>query len=197
MTVAVALAISLLLISAPAASAAQRDADWRTSAIQAFHERVTDYVALHRLLAASLPPLNSKFDRQSFLLSRASLSAAIRTARPQAEQGTLFTPAATRVFREILADAIFAGDLGTFAPPLDEEGRLLPGVHPRIYDGFPAWATEVLSANLLYRLPTLPEELEYRVVDYDLVIWDVYADLVIDVLPYAIAHPASKTTQGL
>lgn len=191
MTVAVALVISLLLIATPAASP-QRDADWRTPAIQVFHERVTDYVALHRQLAASLPPINSKFDRQSFLLSRASLAAAIRNARPQAEQGSLFTPAATRVFREILADAIFAGDLGTFAPPLDEEGRVLPGVHPRIYDGFPAWATETLSANLLYRLPTLPEELEYRVVDYDLVIWDIYADLVVDVLPYAIAHPTSK-----
>ena len=40
-------------------------------------------------------------------------------------------------------------------------------------------------------LPTLPTELEYRIAGYDLVLWDVSADLIVDVLPYAMAHPGS------
>jgi hypothetical protein len=183
--------MSLWVTAVPAAAAAQQSSDWRATAVQVFHERVTDYVALRRQLGASLPPLGSRFDRQSFLVARASLAAAIRNARPHAQQGNLFTPAATRVFRDILQDAVLTGDLDLFVPPTDEEGRFLPGIHPRVYDAFPAWTSDTLSAGVLYRLPTLPEELEYRVLDYDLVIWDVYADLVVDFIPYALAHPTS------
>jgi hypothetical protein len=39
---------------------------------------------------------------------------------------------------------------------------------------------------LLLRLPELPEELEYRIVNCDLVLWDVHADLVIDFVPDAL-----------
>jgi hypothetical protein len=33
--------------------------------------------------------------------------------------------------------------------------------------------------------PELPEDVEYRIVNHDLVLWDIHADLVVDFLPNA------------
>ena len=44
---------------------------------------------------------------------------------------------------------------------------------------------------LLHQLPPLPEDVEYRWLDRDLVLWDIHADLIIDFLPDAI--PRSTT----
>jgi hypothetical protein len=188
---ATALTAAFLLAGAHArVAAAEGDRD-SVAALQAFHQRAETYAALHRQLAASLPPLGSRVDRQSLLAARAFLASAIKAARPNARQGDLFTPAVTRIVRDIVIEARYTGDFSVFVPPLDEEGRLMTGIHPRVYDSFPKWATEDLGAGVIYRLPTLPEELEYRLIDYDLVIWDIYADLIVDFIPYAATHPMS------
>jgi hypothetical protein len=44
---------------------------------------------------------------------------------------------------------------------------------------------------LLQSLPPLPEDLEYRLLDHDLVLWDIHADLMLDVLPDAIRRLSS------
>jgi hypothetical protein len=40
---------------------------------------------------------------------------------------------------------------------------------------------------VLQALPPLPPELQYRMVGCDLVLIDVHADLIVDILPYALA----------
>jgi hypothetical protein len=62
-------------------------------------------------------------------------------------------------------------------PPAQDNGRIPPGRHVRVW---PA---------LLATLPSLPEQLEYRVVGWDLVLVDVHADLVLDVLKDALPRP--------
>jgi hypothetical protein len=66
----------------------------------AFKERVEAYASLHRKLAASLPPLGSRIDRQSVMAARKFLASAIRAARPNASQGDIFTTEATVAFRQ-------------------------------------------------------------------------------------------------
>lgn len=41
----------------------------------------------------------------------------------------------------------------------------------------------LLARQFAFMLPTLAPELEYRIVHYDPLLWDVTADLIIDVLP--------------
>ena len=41
---------------------------------------------------------------------------------------------------------------------------------------------------LLHALPTLPEDLQYRIVDNDLVLVDLHASLVVDILEDAITN---------
>ena len=60
-----------------------------------------------------------------------------------------------------------------------------------MYDSYPGWATREVPGMLLQRLPGLPDELEYRIVDHDLAILDADAALVLDVLPFAIAQAGS------
>jgi hypothetical protein len=184
------LAVALLAGATLDVSAARgQSTDESCAALVSFQQRVEAYAALHRQLAASLPPLGSSPGRQSLLVSRTFLAAAIRAARP-ARQGDIFTPDATLFFRRVLAEAARADD-SLLAPMMDEDGRLVPGNHPRVHSPFPSWGTRELSASAVFMLPTLPPELEYRIVEYDLVLWDVYADLIVDVLPYALAHPQS------
>jgi hypothetical protein len=89
----------------------------------------------------------------------------------------------------VIEETTSAADFGMFAPLMDEDGRLRPGIHPDIHTAIPVWDTRQLPASALLALPALPRELEYRLVDYDLVLWDVEADLIVDVLPFAVAHP--------
>jgi hypothetical protein len=163
--------------------------DESCAALVSFQQRVEAYASLHRELAASLPAFGSALDRHSLAVARTFLAAAIRAARP-ARQGDIFTPDAAAFFRRVLAESSLADD-GLLAPMMDEDGRLMPGNHPRIHSPFPTWETRELPASTVFMLPTLPSELEYRIVEYDLVLWDVYADLIVDVLPYALAHPQS------
>jgi hypothetical protein len=46
-----------------------------------------------------------------------------------------------------------------------------------------------MPPNVLCQLPTLPEELEYRFVNRDLVLWDAHADVIVDVMRGALKPP--------
>ena len=190
--VAVSLSIALLAVATVDGRVVRREStDHTYAALGAFQQRVEAYARLHRDLAASLPPLASRSGGHSAAIARTFLAAAIRTARDTARRGDIFTPEATRFFRVVIQESTSAADFGMFAPLMDEDGHLLQGIHPGIHTPLPVWETRELSASTLFMLPTLPRELEYRIVGYDLVLWDVSADLIIDVLPYAVAHPAS------
>ena len=43
-----------------------------------------------------------------------------------------------------------------------------------------------VPANLLLNLPTLPKELDYRIVNKDLILRDVDADIIVDFMQNAI-----------
>ncbi len=167
----------------------RRATDGTCAALDTFKQRVEAYADLHRRLAAPLPAIGSRLDRHARTVARASLGSAIIAARPAARQGDIFTPAAACFFRAAIRETTAEGDWMS-TTLMDEDGRLLPGLHPYIHMPFPAWETRELPPSTLFRLPTLPPELEYRIFDYDLVLWDVAADLIVDVLPYAVAHPA-------
>ena len=187
--IAASLMIAVLAVITVDGRVVRRESTDRTyAALDIFQQRVEAYAALHRRLAPM--PLGSALDRRSLTITRTVLASAIVAARATARQGDIFTPDAARFFRMVIRETTSAADLG-MASLMDEDGRLLPGIHPAIHTPFPAWETRELPATTLFMLPTLPLELEYRIVDYDLVLWDVSADLIIDVLPYAVAHPAS------
>jgi len=62
----------------------------------------------------------------------------------------------------------------------------LIALNTRVHDTYPEWATHEVPMVVLERLPLLPDELEYRLIGRTLVLWDIDADLILDVLPDAI-----------
>jgi hypothetical protein len=159
-----------------------------------FNARIDQYVTLHRRLERSLPPEQMFDDWEEMSEARDALAHAIRDARPNAKAGHIFSPGfralVTRQVEETLARAPY--DLATVLAAINDE--VVPG-GPRVkINGRFPWehVGAAMWPALLQRLPVLPRELEYRFVDRDLVLIDIHADLVVDILEDALPKPIDK-----
>lgn len=159
-----------------------------------FNVRIDRYVMLHRRLERWLPPEQMFDDWDEMGEARDALADAIRDARPHARPGDIFSPGfralVARRVEETLARASY--DLGTVLAAINDE--VVPG-GPRLkVNGRFPWehVGAAMWPALLQRLPALPRELEYRFVDRDLVLIDIHADLVVDMLKEALPKPVDK-----
>lgn len=159
--------------------------------LQVFAERVTAYAELHRRLDAVFPPWEPSNDMHLIELKRAYLASAIRRERPHARQGEIFEPSAVAAFRGVIAGALAGIDVELWLQDLYEECEMPAGYRPQVYAGYPNWATQEMPSVLLTVLPDLPAGIVYRLIDHDLLLWDVDANLIIDVLPDALPRAGS------
>jgi hypothetical protein len=153
--------------------------------VRDFQARVDAYVRLHRTLEAGTPPRVITRDPAQILLASDMLADAIVAARPQARQGDIFTRDVARVFRERIQVALGGVDVDRY---LDElyEGENFRNLRAAIHARDPyCRVPSGLPMALLWSLPGLPGELEYRIVGRDLALWDEHAALIIDFIPNA------------
>jgi hypothetical protein len=191
-SVILGLVVSVVLGFTGVARAQEPDHGNHEVALRLFDERVQAYVALHRELEQAVPALAVTTDPSSISLARAALAAALQLARPAARQGDMFSPEIDRVFRCLVAQALEGRDIVRLLAQLSDDGWSLPrALRLDVNEPYPSGATHAVPPMLLQRLPRLPAEIEYRIVNDDLVLWDVHADLVVDFLPHALRLPAS------
>lgn len=155
------------------------------AAIQAaLHKRITDYVALHQKLEATLPPLAKDATAEQIDRHRRGMAALLQKARPDAKRGDIFPPAARALIRRYLARVLSGADGATLKSTMQEEavGRLNLQVNGRYPDGAPH---STMPPKVLAALPKLPEELEYRVIGDRLILLDFHAHVVIDFIENA------------
>ena len=181
--------LGLLEISGIAGYPPQEPAGDR-SVLAMFDERVGSYVAVHRRFEQLLPS-ESAGSRQSSRFRQKFLASAIKAARPNAEQGDIFVPPVADFFRRTIAMALHEVDVDTLLRDVYGHRETMLDFHPRVYDSYPDWATHEMPSILGQRLPPLPGDLAYRLLDHDLVIWDIHADLIVDVLPDAVRRAGS------
>lgn len=151
-----------------------------------FTNRVYDYVETHRRLAAAIEqPLCS--DAEELTQQADTLAAAIREARPRAKEGDIFTLAASEMFRARIAAIVRRTnfDVAAFLERHSGEGEELE-VH--VFGALP-WRTHLALMPIIRQLPELPPELEYQFVGRHLVLVDVGANIVVDVLRDALPLP--------
>jgi hypothetical protein len=158
------------------------------AALRVFHENVESYAALHRRLAPPLAGASSR-DSLSRLLTGQYLASAIRGSRLTAQQGEIFTPQVATVFRQLLADSIGERDGETFLAELSG-GQVVPrGMHPTVNEPYSMTRVYRMPADVRLGLPPLPAELDYRIAAHDLLLWDIYAGIVVDFVPDAFTSP--------
>ena len=191
----IAAGVAVLVVAAVAAAAVD-GSNGREDPIQRFEEAVNAYHGLRGSVMSMLPPLETPPDLETLRMASAALAAAIRTARPFAAEGDILNPAAAAVLRRRVRAL-----LGDPACPLAEvlavesdDPRPLPP-RPIVHDRFDWSRASAMPTCLLRVLPALPDELQYRFVQRDLVLVDIDADLVVDVLTDAL--PVGESWNGV
>jgi hypothetical protein len=155
-------------------------------AVDEFTAGVGEYLRVRHLAVRGLPQ-EGPAEPGEMLAVRKALRRAIRDARPDAREGDLFTVCAAAAFRRIVALTAAAHGVDTRAvvSAVNAErtvGAKQPAVNHTYDWRLGAW----MWPALLHALPPLPPDLQYRIVDDDLVLIDVGASLVVDILEDAM-----------
>ncbi|HEX6189901.1 MAG TPA: hypothetical protein VFZ40_17625 [Pyrinomonadaceae bacterium] len=164
----------------PPAQADQRKLD--AKGLEDFQEEVAEYVELRRRLDKQLAPLPPKAPPESVHAYQTGLEKLLAAKRARSKEGDLFVrkvrPLLRRLIREILAGP---GGRTLRAEIYDEApGRTFRiNINTRYPSVLPL---STVPYRLLSALPPLPVEIQYRIVGRDLVLLDIDAQIVVDVL---------------
>ncbi len=155
------------------------------AAIGQFDAAIAKYLALRRRLLEEVPGPVAESSAPKLTQASDALAAAIQRSRPKAQPGDLFVAPVTSVIKRRVVDAVQRENLGPVLAGIDDEqpGPARPSIHMR----FPAASPmATMPPSLLAVLPTLPKELEYRIIGNFLILRDVEAALILDILPGAV-----------
>ena len=175
-----AAAIAVLSMASEAAAVQMPD----VSAMEQFEQRVNAYAALRRAVAARTPPPMVSSDSGAILAAADALAEAIRAARPQARAGDMFTTHSASAFRRRIEGVLKRNhrDLADLLTAIDREAPP-PAAPLTVNDRFDWQYGALMPGDLIEALPPLPGFLQYRFVGRDLLLIDIEADLIIDILP--------------
>lgn len=180
--------IVVLFVGVPSAALGQAVADPPVPFhVQRFHLVVRDYALLHKQVERTLPPPRLADDADNLFVSWEAMATAMIRARPNAREVDFFEPEISDHIRQLIKDALARGGYrpgDLLASNIEEADPAcaLPAVNQR----FPWGRGALMWPGILEQLPGVPAELEYRFVGRDLVLLDVHADLVVDILRNAI-----------
>jgi len=157
------------------------------TAMQSFMHRVNGYMEIRHQVVAQLPPVVIASDWTTITASSEALAQRIAAVRSGAKAGDIFTPDGAVVFQALIADALRQHGYAPaqIARDIDSEARDAPAtlkVNGRFYWTYGA----MMPACVLEALPPLPAGLQFRFVGHDLVLVDIDAGLIVDVLRSAL-----------
>lgn len=164
--------VAVLSPQAPVNPLAQAMAD--------FKKRVDAYLELRRAVASKLPEVKETGDPAKISHREEALGKAIAKARATAKAGDVFGPEMSPHLQRILAE--------DWNSRSDADRKAIfkeipPGLVLKVNQRYPTTIPLVsVPAKLLAQLPTIPEELEYRLVDRRLLLRDRDANVIVDVL---------------
>lgn len=168
-----------------AASGQHQRVNQQSAIVADFQKRIENYMKVHKSAAGQLPALKSTASQAKILDYQHGLASKIVAARAQATQGEIFTPAIAAEFRRLIRTTMTGARASRIHASLQRGTPVKSNVE--VNHQYPAVTpVETTPPSLLLNLPKLPTELEYRIVDHDLVLHDVKADLVVDFVPGAI-----------
>jgi len=151
-----------------------------------FAKRVDQYAALRNKLADSVGPLDPTWSQAQITERATKLADAIRTARAGAKQGDIFTTEAATIIATLIKTEYDRRPPATLNARGDAQ-RELPDFVPEVNQLYPTtYPLATFPATLLPLLPRLPKEVEYRIVSKFLILRDIEANVIIDIMPHAV-----------
>ena len=145
-----------------------------------FKKRVDAYLDLRNAIASKLPEVKETGDPAKISVREKALGQAIAKARASAKAGDVFGPDMSPHLVRILAEDWKSRSAADREAIFDE---VPPGLQLKVNQAYPTTIPLVTApARLLAQLPTLPEALEYRLIDRRLLLRDRDANVIVDVL---------------
>jgi hypothetical protein len=174
-------------VAAPGVAAANKEQADDAAGFKEFSGRMEEYLSLHKTIEKKLPAMKSKEELPEMIAAhQQALARKIREARPNAKPGDIFTHGAREAFRHVIRSVFQDPQTATARTVIRQRDRA-KGVALRVNGIYPdAVAETTFPPTLLQKLPTLPDELAYRIVGRDLVLVDSKANLVVDLLHEAL-----------
>jgi hypothetical protein len=187
----------LLAIVTPAPAIAEEISDHEAETIGRFDTAVRQYMELHRKVTQSLRPLEYSQDAGKIRAAIDARAEALRAARPKARAGEFFTSDIGPLLRQRIGQALADRGLSNHdaLDSIDEDESWKPLPLIEVNEPFPWGRGSLVLPCVLAALPVLPTGLEYRFVHTTLVLVDVDAGLVVDVLPDALHEVRFAATE--
>jgi hypothetical protein len=145
-----------------------------------FQNRIKAYLKIHNQAEGKVPNLKRTDDPQEISEREMLLAKAIQTLRADAKIGEIFAPEYQPYFIKIVQDDFATRSREARKAIIDELPKNMKVDINTVYPTTLALAT--FPAALLRKLPDLPPELEYRLVGRSLILRDVKANLIVDIL---------------
>lgn len=183
----IAAALAVVMLAGAPIALAQVSSD-PSPAVREFTDATRAYALLHRQLERNVPALEVTSNPEAIHRAVQAMAAAVRAARADARPGEFFTDALAVELRDRIAGALAASDFTPDDVYANEaaEGIDAPMAPLRVNGSFPWLYATSMFPCVLDALPALPPELQYRIVGNTLVLIDVHADLIVDLLPYVL-----------
>ncbi len=149
-------------------------------ALKDFADRTQAYLELHARVAKEVPPLEPGATSEAIEQHSRALADALRAARRSAREGDIFTPDVAPQFRRIIRRDLRERDLDDAFAAIQE----VPiAVTLQVNQDWPADAARAtVPPRLLKSLYPLPPDLEYRFIDRHLVLLDIDAHIIVDIV---------------
>ena len=160
-------------------------------ALEAFTQRITAYMQVREEVERTLPVRSSFDDAEDLFEAIEAMRSGIRARRSTAARGAILAPDIGALIRTRLAKQLAAcGQKVEEVLAFINDERSPTARSPQINERFPWELGSAMWPSFIGVLPPLPDELEYRFADRDLVLVDVHADLVVDILVKALPAPS-------
>jgi hypothetical protein len=163
-----------------APSGGQPGVNAQGSATLEFLNRIKAYLKIHNEAETKVPNLKQTTDPAQISERESALAKAIQTLRAGAQPGEIFAPEYQPYFIKIVQDDF------SRRSAVDRKALIWELPKNMKVDINTVYPTELplatFPAALLRKLPDLPPELEYRLVGRSLILRDVKANLIVDIL---------------
>lgn len=151
-----------------------------------FAKRIDGYMKLRKSLVDSVGELDPTKSQAEITTRATKLANSIIAARAQAKPGDLFTPEFSALIATLIKQE-YSRRPDSVQETREDQQDELPDFVPKVNQLYPTtYPLATFPATLLPILPPLPEALEYRIVQNYLVLRDIEANVILDVMPNAV-----------